>query len=74
MAERETVRYTIPPGMTSPIVLKTMPDALCSLRKEGQSELALNLCADQDGLIRFHVLPISEKPMKIIAVYQDIRS
>jgi Peptidase A4 family len=67
MAETETVRYTIPAGMTSAIVLKTIPDAVCTLGKEGQSDRALTVYADSDGLIRFHVLPTSEKPIKIIA-------
>lgn len=67
MAEKETVRYTILPGMTSPIVLKTMPDAVCRLQKEGGLDLGLTLYADPDGLIRFHVLPTSEEPMKMIA-------
>jgi hypothetical protein len=63
----EKVRYTIPPDMTSPIMLSTIPDAVCRLQRENQPDPVLTLYADSDGLICFYVLPTSDKPLKITA-------
>ena len=31
------IRYTLTPGISSHIVLKTLPNAVCTLHREGQS-------------------------------------
>ena len=61
------VRYTIPPGRQSLIILKTLPDAVCTLHQEGDSTSGyiLKLYADHDGIIRFHVS--SEHESEVIA-------
>jgi hypothetical protein len=57
------VRYTVAPGVNSRIVMKTLPGAVCTLRREGDTDPARGFRlspADQDGVIRFHVRPAAE--------------
>jgi hypothetical protein len=55
-------RYTVAPGKSSQITLKTLPHAACTLRPEGEtnSDRHIKLYADGDGLIRFYVRPSKE--------------
>jgi hypothetical protein len=54
-----STRHTITPGIASQIALRTLPNAVCTLRREGESDPAhgLILYADADGMIRFHARP-----------------
>lgn len=56
------VRYTVPPHMSSQIVMKTLPGAACTLHREDETDPArsFKLYADQDGIICFHVRPSAE--------------
>jgi len=49
--------FTIAPRVQTPIVLKTQPDAECSLHAEGESDAAhtIKLFANADGYVRVHV-------------------
>ena len=50
------VRYTIPPGVQSQIMLKVIPNCTCYLHldDDSKSEYIFKLFSDQDGIIRFH--------------------
>jgi Peptidase A4 family len=52
-------RYTIKPGRFSQITLKTLPDAVCTLRSGNETDPArcMKLYADDEGLIQFDVRP-----------------
>ena len=64
------IRYTIPPRIQSQIVLKTLPNSVCTLYKEGDSisDSSLKLYADQEGLIHFFVCPDVESDVVIRVV------
>lgn len=51
--------FTIAPGVSTPIVLRTMPDAACDLRAEGASDeiQALRFYANGEGYIKIHARP-----------------
>ncbi|MGB6527019.1 MAG: hypothetical protein WBF33_02830 [Candidatus Nitrosopolaris sp.] len=55
MVEEKTTRYTIRPSITWPLVMKTISGAACNLHEEGKPDPSIDLFADQDGLIHFHV-------------------
>jgi len=50
---------TTAPTVSSPIQMKTLPEATCVLHAEGTSdpEHSLKLFADDEGMVRFHVRP-----------------
>jgi hypothetical protein len=54
--------YTIPRGVTTPIVMKTLPDAACDLHAVGVGDAAhsLRINANGDGYFKFHVTPREE--------------
>jgi hypothetical protein len=54
--------YTVAPGRPSQITLKTVPDAVCILRLEDETnpDRQMKIYADDDGLIRFYVQPSTE--------------
>jgi hypothetical protein len=51
--------YTVPRGVATPIVMKTLPDAACDLHTVGASDVAhsLRIDANADGYFKFHVTP-----------------
>lgn len=53
------LRLTVTPKVSSPIVMKTLPQATCVLHAEGASddEHRLKLFADDQGMVRFNVRP-----------------
>src|SRR5437016_3927499 len=55
-------RVTVAPGVSSPIAMKTLPEATCLLHTEGagDTERPLKLFADDEGLVRFDVNPEEE--------------
>jgi hypothetical protein len=54
--------FTIAPGVSTPIVLRTMPDAACDLRAEDASDeiQALRFYANGEGYIKIHARPDEE--------------
>ena len=58
----DSARYTIAPGRSSQITLKTFPHAVCTLHLENETnaDRHLKLYADDDGLIRLYVQPSRE--------------
>jgi len=54
--------FTIAPGVSTPIVLRTMSDAACDLRAEGASDEipALRFYANGEGYIKIHARPDEE--------------
>jgi hypothetical protein len=48
--------FTIPPGVQTPIVIKTKPDAICELHAAGVSDPnhTLKLYANSDGYVQVH--------------------
>jgi hypothetical protein len=56
--EGSPLRYTLPPGIHSPVLIYTEPGAACTLRPEGaNNHLGLKAFAGPDGIARFHVQP-----------------
>jgi len=57
--DAQSFRYTVTPGISSPIALSTVPHALCTVRQTGapESQPGLKIYADPDGIFRFHVHP-----------------
>ena len=51
--------YTVPPGVATPIVMKTLPDAACDLHMVGISAAgrALRINANGDGYFKIHLTP-----------------
>jgi hypothetical protein len=62
MVEAGNLRYTVQPGITSKIVMKTLPDGICTLHPEEEVNptRSLKLFADQDGIICFYIRPDDE--------------
>lgn len=58
----QPTRLTVAPNVSSPIAMKTLPNATCVLHTEGASDDGhrLKLFADDDGMILFHVNPEGE--------------
>jgi Peptidase A4 family len=54
--------YTLPLGVATPIVMKTLPDAACDLHTVGASDAAhsLRIYANGDGYFKIHVTPRQE--------------
>jgi hypothetical protein len=52
------LRYTIPPGIQTPIALKTLPEGICTVRLG--TEQTIEFYADKDGIIRFFVSSTEE--------------
>ncbi len=51
--------FTIPPGIQTPVVLQTEPDAACDLHAKGvnDSSHTMRLYANMEGYVRFHFTP-----------------
>jgi hypothetical protein len=49
--------FTIPPGVQTPVVLKTQPDAACDLHEGGVADPAkmLRVYANEEGYVKVHV-------------------
>jgi hypothetical protein len=56
------LRYTITPGIHSPIAMKTLPHAVCHVHPEDDADPqhSFKLFADPEGIVRFHVRPAGE--------------
>ncbi len=56
------IRLTVAPGVSSPVAMKTLPEAACLLHTEGaaDTERPLKLFADDEGIVRFDVNPAEE--------------
>ena len=56
---REPVRYSIPPGFSSELHVKMLPRAVCTLRREQDSDDTggLRVLADDEGIVRLHAQP-----------------
>jgi hypothetical protein len=54
-------RYTVAPQVHTPVLIRTLPHAVCSVHAEGDSDPrhSLKAYADGDGVVRFHVKPSS---------------
>ena len=54
-------RYTIAPNIHTPVLIRTLPHAICSVHAEGNDDPkhSLRVYADGEGVIRFHVQPSS---------------
>jgi len=65
-----TVRFTIAPGISTPIYFKTLPNSVCLLQTGDLRDAgdALKLFADQDGMIYFNA-----KPRKFLSVFSLYR-
>lgn len=52
-------RYTVAPLIHSPIAIRTIPHAVCSVHADGDSDPkhSLKVYADGEGVVRFHVQP-----------------
>src|SRR6188472_4095066 len=61
MVDERMARYSVPAGISSPIIMKTEPGATCTLYAEDKPDQGLKLYADQEGVIRFHVRPVATK-------------
>src|SRR3954451_24109113 len=57
--ETQSFRYTVTPGISSPIALTTVPHATCTVRQTGapESQPGFKVYADPDGIARVHVHP-----------------
>jgi hypothetical protein len=56
------LRYTVTPGIHTPIAVKVLPDAPCTLHAEDDDDphRTLKAYADSDGIVRYHVMPLGE--------------
>jgi Peptidase A4 family len=54
-------RYTIAPNIHTPVLIRTVPHAMCSVHAEGNDDPkhSLHVYADGEGVVRFHVRPSS---------------
>lgn len=56
-----TYRYTLRPGLTSHVRVRTLPNASCTLRADGDGPSPSFLVyADPDGFLDLHVRPSRE--------------
>jgi hypothetical protein len=53
------VRFTITPGVSTPIYIKTLANGVCELQTDGLTDAAhtLKLFADQEGMVYFNARP-----------------
>jgi hypothetical protein len=58
----QPLRLTVAPATSSTVAMKTLPEAICSLHAEGVRQVgkSLFLFADDDGMVRFYVVPSGE--------------
>ena len=49
--------FTITPAVATPIVLKTMPSAVCDLYSAGDNQKSLRVYANFEGYLKFHASP-----------------
>ncbi len=54
-------RYTIPPNIHTPVLIRTLPHAVCTVHAEGNDDPkhSIRVYADGEGVVRFHVQPSS---------------
>jgi hypothetical protein len=54
-------RYTVAPLIHTPVLIRTLPHAVCSVHAEGNADPkhSLKVYADGEGVVRFHVQPSS---------------
>jgi Peptidase A4 family len=54
-------RYTIAPNIHTPITIRTLPHAVCSVHAEGNDDprRSLRVYGDDEGAVRFHIMPSS---------------
>src|SRR5215469_2728861 len=52
-------RYTVPPGVVTPVTFQTNPDALCQIRPSAgpDNSPVLWVRADPQGIVRVHAAP-----------------
>jgi hypothetical protein len=52
-------RYTVAPQVHTPVLIRTVPHAVCSVHAEGDADPrhSLKAYADGEGVVRFHVKP-----------------
>lgn len=72
MVKTEHFHYTIKPGISSTITLKTLPEAICSLHEDGKRTPALELYSDDDGIVRFYCSP-NQPPETILKLVLDCK-
>ncbi|WP_411121828.1 G1 family glutamic endopeptidase [Streptomyces sp. x-19] len=53
-------RYTVPPGLETPISIATLPDARCRVRTEQDDGPYLVAYSGPDGILEFSVRPLGE--------------
>src|ERR1700737_4950946 len=54
-------RYTVAPHVHTPVTIRTLPNAVCCVHAEADSEPkhSLKVYADGEGVVRFHIQPSS---------------
>lgn len=54
-------RYTVAPQIHTPVAIRTLPHAVCSVHAEADSDPrhSLKVYADGEGVVRFHIQPSS---------------
>src|ERR1700680_480571 len=54
-------RYTVAPHIHTPVLIRTLPHAVCSGHAEGDADPkhSLKVYADGEGVVRFHIQPSS---------------
>jgi Peptidase A4 family len=57
---RPPLRYTVPPGIQTPIAVKTLPEGICTVRLD--TKPTMKLYADKDGIIRIFVSSTCPEP------------
>jgi hypothetical protein len=55
-----THRYSVAPGLSSHIAIRTLPNAICLLHREDEPSRGLRAYSDPDGLVHVHVRPSTE--------------
>lgn len=75
MAEKEQesnrrFRFTVPPNTSSPVVIKTQPNSVCTVRLDQNDEQCreLKVHASPEGFIRLHLTPLApfQEPLKFV--------
>ena len=54
-------RYTVAPHIHTPVTIRTLPHAVCSVHAEADADPkhSLKVYADDEGVVRFHIQPSS---------------
>jgi hypothetical protein len=63
----EPIRLTVAPNVSTPIAMKTVPQATCVLHAVGTAnvEHSLKLFANDEGMVRFHVRPSAQSDQAV---------